>query len=164
MQKTLKVLLALNVLMLVWNLTSTVNAQRPAQTTDDGVPYLKVNINPTDTPPMVNINPHQFVPKVEVTQMPAMQMPAIMRVAVNPAGCNNRQNFMTGAGRTINGPFVLTYLNAPPQTQGMLRNSQGGDRRLTLSNSAQLGNAIYLNAGQSFTFDVDVIYSGCQPE
>jgi hypothetical protein len=163
-QRTLKVLLTLNVVMLVWNLTSTVNAQRPAQTSEDGVPYLKVNINPTDVPPLVNINPHQFVPKVEVTQMPAMQMPAIMRVAVNPAGCNNRQNFMTGAGRTISGPMVLTYLNAPPQTQGILSNSQGGNQRLTLSTATQLGSAIYLSAGQSFTFDADVIYSGCRPE
>ena len=32
-------------------------AQRPPDFSPDGVPFLKVNINPTEIPPEVNINP-----------------------------------------------------------------------------------------------------------
>ena len=151
MTKTLKVVVLLNAVLLVWNLAGiTGSAQRPPQTNADGIPFFNVNINPTDVPPMVNVNPHGLTPKVEVTQMPQIQ--------IVPAGCADRRNLQTCIGRSIGGPLVITFLNLPAQTQTAL-----SGRSLTL-NSAQISSAIYLGSGQRLEFDKDVIYSGCQPQ
>src|SRR5215831_2613929 len=152
MVKTVRALLLLNaVLLLALLLGKNVRAQLPPQTSGDGVPFLPVNINPTNVPPMVNVNPFGAVPKVEVTQMPPL--------ALAPSGCEDRQNFQTDVARTIIGPIVVTYLNAPPQTEVTL-----GTQRVTLSSPTQLATAIYLRAGQQLGFDNDVIYSGCRPQ
>ena len=154
MQRTIKVLLSLNaVLLVVLLLGHSVRAQQPSPTNREGVPFLGVNINPTNIPPMVNINPYGGVPKVEVTRMPPLPPLSII-----PSGCADRQNFQTDIGRTITGPMILTYLNMPPQTQVNL-----GSQRTTLS-TAQLASAIYLQQGQQMSFDKDVIYSGCRPQ
>jgi hypothetical protein len=152
MTKTLKVILTLNAVLLVAILLSkNVRAQLPPQTNPDGVPFFNVNINPTNIPPMVNIDPYGVIPKVEVSQMPP--------VAIVPTGCDDRQNFQTDVGKAIAGPMVVTYLNIPPQTQVTL-----GPQRVMLSNTNQLGTAIYLRAGQQLNFDNDVMYSGCRPQ
>lgn len=152
MQRSVKVLLALNATLLVaFLLTRNVRAQLPPQTNSDGVPFFNVNINPTNVPPMVNINPYGAIPRVEVAQMPPL--------AIAPSGCADRQNFQTEVGRVIAGPLVITYLNAPAQTQASL-----GTQRVTLSNTTQLATAIYLHSGQQLSFDNDVVYSGCRPQ
>ena len=152
MAKTVRALLLLNAVLLVALLLGkNVRAQLAPQTSAEGVPFLPVNINPTNIPPMVNVNPYGVVPKVEVAQMPPL--------ALVPSGCEDRQNFQTDVARTIIGPIVVTYLNAPPQTQATL-----GTQRVTLANPTQLATAIYLRAGQQLGFDNDVIYSGCRPQ
>src|SRR5712692_8911917 len=103
MSNVAKSILAVNVLLLVLNLMGLAHAQRPPETDSTGAAYLRVNINPTDVPPMVNINPGQSVPRVLVTAMPQIQ--------VAPAGCENRKNFQTGVGRSIAGPMMVTYLH-----------------------------------------------------
>lgn len=152
MQRTIKVLLTLNaVLLIVFLFGRNLRAQLPPQVNSDGVPFFNVNINPTNVPPMVNINPYSTIPKIEVTQMPPL--------AVAPSGCADRQNFQTEVGRAISGPIVVTYLNVPPQTQASF-----GAQRVVLSNTTQLATAIYLRAGQQLAFDSDVMYSGCRPQ
>jgi hypothetical protein len=152
MLKALRVLLILNaILMVAILLSKNLRAQIPAQTNADGIPFFNVNINPTNTPPMVNVNPFGVIPKVEVTQMPPFLIP--------PSGCADHQNFETSVGRSISGPLVLTYLNLPAQTQTSL-----GNQSVSMSNSAQLASAIYLPAGQRLSFNNDVLYSGCRPQ
>ena len=155
MQRSLKVLLGLNaVLLLVLLLGRNVRAQLPSPTNPEGVPFFSVNINPTNVPPMVNINPYGAPPKVAVTEMPPLPP-----VAIVPAGCTDRQNFQLEVARIIAGPIVLTYLNAPPDTQASL-----GSQRVALSTPSQLASAIYLRSGQQLSFDKDVMYSGCRPQ
>jgi len=152
MSKTVKVVLTLNAILLVTLLLShNLRAQLPPQVNADGVPFFNVNINPTNVPPMVNVNPYGAVPKVEVTQMP--------QLAIAPAGCADRENFQTAVGRTISGPLVITYLNVPDQTETSL-----GGQRVALSNTTQIATALYLRSGQQLSFDKDVIYSGCRPQ
>src|SRR5438132_8917081 len=113
MSKTVRVLLILNAILLVTLLlTNNLRAQLPPQVNADGVPFFNVNINPTNVPPMVNVNPYGAVPKVEVAQMPPL--------AIAPSGCADRENFQTAVGRTISGPLVMTYLNIPDQTKTSL--------------------------------------------
>ncbi len=168
MPKTLKTLVFLNAVLLVWNLFSvTGSAQRPPQTNPDGTPYLPVNINPTPVAPLVNINPHDTVPKVEVTRIQeVIRLPEITRlpdVKVTPSGCGVERNFRTSVGRTIAGPLVVTYLNLQQPTQTTLSGAQSGNQKVTLGNTTQPASAIYLQAGQQLTFDTAVMYSGCQP-
>jgi len=162
MSRLLKILLGANAALLFWNLYTTASsvsgltyAQRSPEISAEGIPYFKVNINPTDTPPMVDINPHQTVPLVEVTRMPEIRLRA--------AGCENRQNFRTGIGRSISGPLVVTYLNLPQQSIVTLADLNGSER-LTLEPAGQLTTAIFLASGQRLEFGSDIMYSGCQPE
>src|SRR5436190_8133694 len=118
MSKAAKITLVVNTFALVLVLIGLAHAQRPPETDDTGTAYLRVNINPTNVPPMVNINPYQTVPSVQVTQMP--------KIEVQPAGCTNRQNFQTGVGRSIAGPLIITYLHLPEQTRVTLGGNGGG--------------------------------------
>src|SRR5438128_5544938 len=106
MSNVAKSILAVNVLLLVLNLMGLAHAQRPPETDETGAAYLRVNINPTDVPPMVNINPNQYVPRVEVLRMPEVHLTA--------AGCQNRQNFQNGVGRSVSGPLMITYIHLHP--------------------------------------------------
>ena len=162
MSRLLKILLPVNAALLVWNLWTTAGsvagltyAQRPPEISPDGVPYLKVNINPTDTPPMVDINPNRTVPVVEVARMPEIRLRA--------TGCENRENFRTGIGRSISGPLMVTYLNLPQQSMVTLADLNGS-ARLTLGPAGPLTTAIFLASGQRLEFEADTLYSGCQPE
>src|SRR5215467_8896228 len=105
-------LLLLTLLLAGSYLGSLVHAQLPPETDSTGAAYLRVNINPTEIPPMVNINPYNIVPRVAVTEMPEIRVPV--------SGCQNRQNFQTGIGRSIFGPLMVTYLHLPPQTTATL--------------------------------------------
>ena len=138
-------------------LVSGAYGQRPSELNERGEAYLRVNINPTDVPPMVNINPFNQVPKVEVTRMPEMQIkPAA------PSGCANRQNFRTGIANSISGPLMLTYLNVPQQVTATLADPNGS-QSINLSSAGQITSGIFLQADQRLNFDSAVIYSGCQP-
>jgi hypothetical protein len=150
-----KLVLAANVLLLTLNLMTVAHAQRPAETDSTGAAYLRVNINPTEVPPMVNINPYQAVPNVRVTEMP--------EIRVTPWGCENRQNFQTGVGRSITGPLMVTYLHLPPQTK-MTLTEASGSHSLDLGAASQIQSAIYLPSGQRLTFDSEVLFSGCRPD
>jgi hypothetical protein len=148
-----KLLLGATALLLV----SLAYGQRPSELNDRGEAYLRVNINPTDVPPMVNINPFNQVPKVEVTRMPEMQIkPAA------PSGCADRQNFRTGIANSISGPLMLTYLNIPQQVTATLADPNGS-QSINLSSAGQITTGIFLQADQKLNFDLAVIYSGCQP-
>ena len=156
MSRTWKVVLAVNAVFVIWSVSVAAGrAQRPAVVNPDGVPYLMVNINPTDTPPMVNVNPYGAVPKVEVTQMPPIQ--------IAPNGCEDRRNFQTSVGRSIVGPLVVTFLNAPADTVVSLTGGEERSRSFKLTNSMSVATAIYLGSGQRLDFGSDVLFSGCQP-
>jgi hypothetical protein len=156
MSRTFKVLLIVNAVFVIWSVFATTGrAQRPAPLTPDGVPFLMVNINPTDTPPMVNVNPYGNIPKVEVTQMPEIQ--------IAPNGCEDRRNFQTSVGRSIAGPLVVTFLNAPADTVVSLTGGEERSRSFKLTSSMSVATAIYLETGQRLDFDSDVMYSGCRP-
>jgi hypothetical protein len=150
----MKVLFAVNALLLIWNIAGSTYAQRPPDTDVDGVPFFKANINPTNVPPMVNINPYQAVPRVEVTRMP--------EIRVTASGCDNRSNFQTGIGRTITGPLMVTYLNLPQQTTVTL-NGRDGSESVNLDSAGQITSAIFLESGQTLEFNASVVYSGCRP-
>ena len=136
-------------------LGSLVHAQRPPELDSAGAAYLRVNINPTDIPPMVNINPYDSVPRVAVTQMPEIRVPA--------SGCQNRQNFQTGIGRSISGPLMVTYLHLPQQTTATLADA-AGSHSMNLSNAGQITTAIFLQSNQRLEFDSEIMYSGCRPD
>ena len=130
-------------------------AQRAPDVNQQGEPFLRVNINPTDIPPMVNINPYNYVPKVEVARMPDIQL------RVPPSLCQDPQAFRTGIGRSVAGPLMLTYLGIPQQAKVTLSASNGG-QTISLGSGA-LTTAIYLQAGQRLDFDSSILYSGCAP-
>src|SRR4051812_14385190 len=147
MLKTLKGLVALNAILLIWNLFSvTGRAQLPPQTNREGTPYLPVNINPTNVPPMVNINPHNTYPKVEVTRVDEVgRIPDITKlpdIRVTASGCDAERNFKTAVGRSIAGPLVVTYLNLPQPAQATLSGQDGANLRVTIGGSTQLASAI----------------------
>lgn len=159
------VLFAANGAVLAWNLwlaisvSALTHAQRPPEVDRDGVPYIKVNINPTSVPPVVNINPDGTVPRVEINPLPEIKL--------TPLGCQNRGNFRTGVTRSISGPLVLTYLSLVPLSQqATLVDEPGGtERNVDLGGpGAQIASALYLTPGQTLEFDSEILYSGCQPE
>jgi hypothetical protein len=57
---------------------------------------------------------------------------------------------------------VLTYLNIPHQAKATLAGPDG-NQPVPLNSSAQVTTAIFLQAGQTLSFDSPVLYSGCQP-
>jgi hypothetical protein len=147
---------AANAILLMWNIWGlTTHAQRPPETNEDGTAYLRVNINPTPVPPVVNINPSGQVPRVEVTRMPDLR--------VEPTGCESAANFDSGVGRAVSGPIRLTFLSMPQPAS--ITFSSGGDRSYSVpfNPANQLGSAIQLRAGQRLEFSSDAMYSGCRP-
>ena len=150
-----KAVFAFGLLIAGAGLGTLVHAQRPPELDDTGAAYLRVNINPTDVPPMVNINPYATVPRVEVTQMPEVRVP--------PSGCQNRQNYQTGIGRSISGPLMVTYLHLPQQTTVTLADG-AGSHSMNLGAAGQMTTAIFLQANQRLEFDSEIMYSGCKPD
>jgi hypothetical protein len=156
------ILFAVNLVFLIWNILMISGsfpirtyAQRPPEGDPFGVPFLKVNINPTDVPPFVNINPDQYVPRVEVTNFPELKLA--------PSICSEQGNFLTGIGNSISGPLVVTYLNLREEVMVTLVSGQGPGQSMNLGSSTPLSSAIYLEAGQRLEFDTGVMYSGCRP-
>jgi hypothetical protein len=147
--------LFVNIALLGLVLMSWAYAQRPQETDGTGAAYMRVNINPTNVPPMVNINPYQTVPRVLVTEMP--------EIRVAPTGCGNRRNFQTGVGRSISGPLMISYLHLPEQTRVTLSDA-GASHSINLGPAGQITTAIFLQAGQRMEFDSEIMYSGCRPE
>ena len=143
------------VFLILWS--AFTYAQLPPETTLDGVPFLKVNINPTNIPPFVNINPYNVTPRVEVTQLPDIQF------TTTPSGCSDGQNFRTTIGSSIVGPLMVTYLNTSQQSVVTLVDNQG-TRRVDLSPDTQITTAIYVGPGQTLAFNSNVMYSGCVPD
>ena len=147
MSKLAMILLSATVLLLV----SLAYGQRPPELNDRGEAYLRVNMNPTDVPPMVNINPFGNVPSVEVTRMP--------EIRVNTSGCGN---FRTGIGNSISGPLMISYLNIPGEAKVTLV-GPNGNQSVSLGPDGQITTAIFLQAGQRLEFGSAIMYSGCQP-
>jgi hypothetical protein len=152
---TTKIGLGVNVVVLALVLIGFGYAQRPPEIDPTGAAYLRVNINPTDVPPMVNINPGQFVPRVRVTELP--------EIRITPRGCENRQSYQTGVGRSISGPMMITYLHLPEQTRVTL-GEPGGSHSMNLGGAGQITTAIFLQANQRMEFSSDIMYSGCRPD
>ena len=152
-----KALLALNLLLAGTYLGTLVHAQRPPETDATGAAYLRVNINPTDVPPIVNINPYETVPKVEVTHLPEI------RLQTATSGCQSRQGFRTGIGRSISGPLMITYLHLPQLTTATLSDASG-THSMNLGAAGQITTAIFLQSNQTLDFDSDIMYSGCRPD
>ncbi len=150
-----KALVACTLLIAGSCLITLVHAQRPPETDSAGAVYLPVNINPTDVPPMVNINPNGTVPRMEITQMPEIRVPL--------SGCQNRQNFQTAIGRSISGPLMVTYLHLPQQTTATLVEGNGS-HSMNLGSAGQITTAIFLQSGQRLEFDSEIMYSGCRPD
>jgi len=155
MSKAAKTALTVSVLSFALIFMAVAHAQRPPETDITGGAFMRVNINPTDIPPMVNINPYQTVPRVQVTDMPQIRIPA--------TGCNSGRNFLTGIGRSVSGPLMIAYLHLPPQTTVTL-NDAGGSHSMNLGSAGQITTAIFLQANQRLEFDSEVMYSGCRPE
>ena len=154
MSKWAKTVLAANLVLILLIFIAIAHAQRPAELDSTGAAYLRVNINPTDVPPMVNINPNGDVPRVDVIKMPEIRL--------TREGCQNGQNYQTGIGRSVTGPLMVSYLHLPPQTTVTL-NDRIGSHSMNLSQAGQITTAIFLESGQTLTFDSDVMYSGCRP-
>src|SRR5207248_3068435 len=152
-----KALLALNLLLAGTYLGTFVHAQRPPETDATGAAYLRVNINPTDVAPGVNINPYETVPRVEVTQLPEI------RLQTATTGCQSRQGFRTGVGRSISGPLMITYLHLPQQTTATLSDASD-THSLNLGAAGRITTAIFLQSNQTLEFDSDIMYSGCRPD
>jgi hypothetical protein len=150
-----KIILAVNLLLAGSYLASLVHAQRPPETDAAGAAYLRVNINPTDIPPMVNINPYESVPRVEIARMPEIRL--------LPTGCQSRQNFLTGIGRSISGPLMITYLHLPQQTTATLSDASSS-HSMNLGPAGQITTAIFLQPNQRLEFDSEIMYSGCRPD
>jgi hypothetical protein len=155
MSKGAKAGLILKAVVLFLVLIGLAYAQRPPETDGTGAAYLRVNINPTDVPPMVNINPNQAVPRVRVAEMPELH--------VTPGGCENRRNYQTGIGRSIQGPIMITYLHLPEQTRVTL-GEPGGSHSMNLGQAGRITTAIFLAANQRMDFDAEIMYSGCRPD
>jgi len=153
----LRVITAANVVILVWTAWNVSSyAQRPPESNPDGVPYLKVNINPSAVPPSVNINPAGTVPRVAVTELPEVRT-----IAPPPRGCEDSRGYDTGIAKSISGPIQIGFLNLPPSATVTLAGSKGG--KVTLSAASHLASVIYLRDDQRLEFDSDVMYSGCRP-
>jgi len=155
MSKTAKITLIVNALVLLLVLIGLAHAQRPPEIDDTGAAYLRVNINPTNVPPMVNINPFDTVPRVQVAALPELRIAA--------TGCANRRNYQTAIGRAIAGPIMITYLHLPEQTRVTLADVDG-DHSMNLGAGGQITTAIFLQANQRLDFDSEIMYSGCRPE
>jgi hypothetical protein len=156
MRKLLALLLLVNGGMFVWNLWDTLLfAQRPPETNPLGIDYLRVNINPTPIPPLVNINPPGEAPRVEVVRMPEIVVP--------PAGCDDAANFETAVGQAVTGPILLSYLNPGQVGAITFVDTANNSYRVTLGTSPLVGSGIYLRSGQRLEFGTAVMYSGCRP-
>jgi hypothetical protein len=155
MSKTAKAVLSASVIALAAIFIAVAHAQLPPETDATGAAYLRVNINPTNIPPMVNINPYEFVPRIRVSEMPELR--------VAPAGCDNRRNFQTGVGRSVAGPLMITYLHLPQQTTVTLSGADG-NHSMNLGAGGQITTAIFLQTNQRLEFDSDVMFSGCRPD
>ena len=155
MSKWSKTVLAANIVLILLIFIAIAHAQRPAELDSTGAAYLRVNINPTDVPPMVNINPNGDVPAVNVLRMPELH--------IAQDGCQNRQNYQTGIARSVSGPLMVSYLHLPPQQTTVTLNDRNGSHSLNLSQAGQITTAIFLEPGQTLSFDSDVMYSGCRP-
>ncbi|HYR42818.1 MAG TPA: hypothetical protein VER98_07345 [Terriglobia bacterium] len=157
MSTFVKALLVLNLLLAGTYLGSLVHAQRPPETDATGAAYLRVNINPTDVAPAVNINPYETVPKVEITRLPEI------RLQTATSGCQSRQGFRTGIGRSISGPLMITYLHLPQMTTATLSDATA-TYSMNLGAAGQITTAIFLQSSQTLEFDSDIMYSGCRPD
>jgi hypothetical protein len=155
MTKTVRIVVVPAIVLLALVVIGSLRAQRPVETDATGAAYLRVNINPTNVPPMVNINPFGTLPRVEVTAMPEIRIAA--------SGCNNRRNYQTGIGRSISGPIMVTYLHLPEQTRVTLGDTSGS-HSMNLGPGGQITTAIFLQPGQRMEFDNEIMYSGCRPE
>ena len=144
MTKPVKLGFVLIAVFLVLLLIGRAHAQRPPEIDETGAAYLRVNINPTNVPPMVNINPFQIVPRVQVTDLPPLQ--------IAPTGCADRRNYQTGIGRSIVGPMMVTYLHLPEQTRVTLGDA-GGNHSMNLGPAGQITTAIFLQPGQRLELD-----------
>jgi hypothetical protein len=156
MSKLLALLLVLNIGLFVWNgWEASTFAQLPPETDVTGVPFFKVNINPTPVAPLVNINPPGQLPQVEVTRMPPLTLA--------PAACDRAANFVTGVGTSVSGPITVGFLNVPSQASVTFVDGDRGSFTITLNTPPQMGSAIYLQAGQRLDFGSDAMFSGCRP-
>src|SRR5205809_6274114 len=102
MSTFVKTLFVLNLLFAASYLVTRLHAQRPPELDATGAAYMRVNINPTDIPPMVNINPYATVPKVEIKRLPEIHVLA--------SGCQSRPKFEAGSVRLLSGPEISQSL------------------------------------------------------
>lgn len=133
---------------------STTHAQRPPDADQEGVQYLKVNINPTAEPPLVNINPYGVIPQVDVARMPQVQVP--------PGPCDDPTHFESGAARSVSGPIKLTFFAMNQPGKMTFVDGAGGSHEFSFNSSNAFGSVIQLKAGESLEFDSEVLYSGCR--
>lgn len=154
-------LVVANVALLAWIIRGAVtHAQQAPETDLSGVPFLKVNINPTPVAPVVNINPAGRPAQVEVAG--SVEVSRLPEVRTAPRGCENPNNFETAVGRSISGPIQVTFLNVPQQTAINLADTNGRSYRVPFNPANQVGTTIQLKSGQRLDFDTDVMYSGCR--
>jgi len=167
MSKATKIAIAVYVTLLVLIFIAAGHAQRPPELDSTGAPYLRVNINPTNVPPMVNINPNGFPPVVNINpnnMTPRVEVTRLPDIRVAPGGCQSRQNYVTGIGRSVAGPLMVTYLQLPANTTTVTLNDGGGTHSRNMNQAGQITSAIYLRAGQTLDFSSDVMFSGCRPD
>ena len=155
MTKAAKIGLSASVVVLGLAVIRLTYAQLPPEVDPTGAAYLRVNINPTNVPPMVNINPYQTAPGVRVTELPEIKIP--------PTGCQNRRSYQTGIGRSIGGPIMITYLHLPTESRVTLTDASGS-HSMNLGSPGSVSTAIFLQPNQRMDFDTDVMYSGCRPD
>src|SRR5262245_7008098 len=145
MSRLLTGLVIANIGLFIWNFSEkSTYAQRPPEFNAAGESYLRVNINPTPVPPLVNINPNGQVPRVEVTRMPEIVIPI--------PGCDNARNYETGVSRSISGPIRVTFLNTSQAAPITFVDSANRSYRVTLAGGAASGSGIYLRSDQKLEF------------
>jgi hypothetical protein len=140
------------------------SAQLPLPADAEGTPYLPVNINPTLIPPMVNVNPNGSIPSMDIRRLPPLTIASLPPVTLRPGGCADPLNFRTGFGDTVEGPFLLTYLNVPEGAPVRFATGDGETVEVGLGGDRPLATAIHLARGQTLGFDAPVLFSGCAPE
>jgi hypothetical protein len=167
--KTLGVLAGLTVSIAASPRSATAQVRPPAD--ESGTPYLPVNINPTNVPPAVDINPFGRTPEVDIRRLPplsiatlpSLSIDRLPAVSVRPTGCDDPANYRTEVGTVVDGPFLLSYLNAAAGTTVRLSSGSQSVEVALGGATPLLATAIHLGADQTLGFDQPVLYSGCSP-
>jgi hypothetical protein len=96
--------------------------------------------------------------------MPEINIRRMPEVSVRPRGCDDPGSYRTDIGTSVQGPFLLTYLNLAEGVQTTFSSGSGSSSQVQLDTNSPLWSALYLGEGKVLSFDQSVLYSGCDPD